>query len=271
MAKTASSKQKKPASVNSVQADDVARLRAALAEAQRRIADLEKHANIDPLLDILNRRGFERELRRAIAYVKRYSVSAALVYLDVDRLKPVNDTFGHAAGDAYLVAMAQALARSVRQSDTLARLGGDEFVILLWNINEHDAQIKAAALEDEVDALAMPVYVLATREDHIVPWRSAYETTRILGGKARFVLGASGHIAGAVSIPIEQLTRQLRNLPADVDVVAYCRGPYCVFADEAVQLLRRRGRHARRLEDGFPEWRTANLPTQSLNDQDITT
>ncbi len=155
MAKTASSKQKKPASVNSVQADDVARLRAALAEAQRRIADLEKHANIDPLLDILNRRGFERELRRAIAYVKRYSVSAALVYLDVDRLKPVNDTFGHAAGDAYLVAMAQALARSVRQSDTLARLGGDEFVILLWNINEHDAQIKAAALEDEVDALAI--------------------------------------------------------------------------------------------------------------------
>ncbi len=155
MAKTASSKQKKSASVNSVQADDVARLLAALAEAQRRIADLEKHANIDPLLDILNRRGFERELRRAIAYVKRYSVSAALVYLDVDRLKPVNDTFGHAAGDAYLVAMAQALARSVRQSDTLARLGGDEFVILLWNINEHDAQIKAAALEDEVDALAI--------------------------------------------------------------------------------------------------------------------
>jgi rhodanese-related sulfurtransferase len=70
----------------------------------------------------------------------------------------------------------------------------------------------------------------------------------------------AGHIAGAVSIPIDQLARQLRGLPADVDVVAYCRGPYCVFADDAVRLLRRRGRRARRLEDGFPEWRTAGLP-----------
>ena len=73
---------------------------------------------------------------------------------------------------------------------------------------------------------------------------------------------AAGHIAGAVSIPIERLARQLRNLPADVDVVAYCRGPYCVFADEAVQFLRRRGRHARRLVDGFPEWRNARLPIE---------
>ena len=126
-----------------------------LRPVEEEIEKLNDVAETDPLTQILNRRGFERELRRAIAYVKRYSVSAARVYLDVDRLKPVNDTFGHAAGDAYLVAMAQALARSVRQSDTLARLGGDEFVILLWNINEHDAQIKAAALEDEVDALAI--------------------------------------------------------------------------------------------------------------------
>ena len=74
---------------------------------------------------------------------------------------------------------------------------------------------------------------------------------------------AAGHIAGAVSIPIAQLARQLRSLPADVDVVAYCRGPYCVFADEAVKLLRRRGRHAHRLEDGFPEWRAARLPIES--------
>ena len=81
---------------------------------------------------------------------------------------------------------------------------------------------------------------------------------------------AAGHIAGALSIPIERLARQLRHLPADVDVVAYCRGPYCVFADEAVQLLRRRGRHARRLEDGFPEWRNAHLPIQSTVTEEIT-
>ena len=71
---------------------------------------------------------------------------------------------------------------------------------------------------------------------------------------------AAGHIAGARSVPIERLARELRNLPADVEIVAYCRGPYCVLADEAVRLLRRMGRTAHRLEDGFPEWRKANLP-----------
>lgn len=71
---------------------------------------------------------------------------------------------------------------------------------------------------------------------------------------------AAGHIAGARSVPVERLARELRNLPADVEIVAYCRGPYCVLADEAVRLLRRKGRTAHRLEDGFPEWRKANLP-----------
>ena len=75
---------------------------------------------------------------------------------------------------------------------------------------------------------------------------------------------ASGHIAGARSIPAECLARELRNLPDHVDVVAYCRGPYCVLADEAVRLLRRTGRSARRLQDGFPEWRSANLPIEAL-------
>jgi rhodanese-related sulfurtransferase len=70
----------------------------------------------------------------------------------------------------------------------------------------------------------------------------------------------AGHVAGAVSIPLDRLARQLRSLPPDVDVVAYCRGPYCVFADDAVRLLRRRGRRAHRLEDGFPEWQRAGLP-----------
>ncbi len=74
----------------------------------------------------------------------------------------------------------------------------------------------------------------------------------------------AGHIAGAISIPIDRLVHQVRRLPADVDVVAYCRGPYCVFADDAVRLLRRRGRRARRLEDGFPEWQRAGLPVTTV-------
>jgi rhodanese-related sulfurtransferase len=74
---------------------------------------------------------------------------------------------------------------------------------------------------------------------------------------------AAGHIAGARSIPAQRLTRELRSLPDDREIVAYCRGPYCVLADDAVRLLRRRGRQARRLEGGFPEWRRAGLPTGS--------
>jgi rhodanese-related sulfurtransferase len=73
---------------------------------------------------------------------------------------------------------------------------------------------------------------------------------------------AAGHIAGARSIPIEQLADDLKQLPADIEVVAYCRGPYCVFADDAVRLLRRRGHPARRLEDGYPEWKSAELPVE---------
>lgn len=74
---------------------------------------------------------------------------------------------------------------------------------------------------------------------------------------------AAGHIAGARSIPVEQLADSVRDIPRDADVVAYCRGPFCVMADDAVRLLRRRGRRARRLTDGFPEWRRAQLPVES--------
>jgi len=69
-----------------------------------------------------------------------------------------------------------------------------------------------------------------------------------------------GHITGAISIPVAELTDRLKELPKDREIVAYCRGPYCVYADEAVQLLRGQGRAAARLEDGYPEWATAGLP-----------
>jgi rhodanese-related sulfurtransferase len=71
---------------------------------------------------------------------------------------------------------------------------------------------------------------------------------------------AAGHIEGARSVPITDLRRHLRALPRDAEVVAYCRGPYCVFADEAVRELTRRGFRARRLAEGFPEWQRAGLP-----------
>ncbi|HET7518717.1 MAG TPA: metalloregulator ArsR/SmtB family transcription factor [Actinomycetes bacterium] len=70
---------------------------------------------------------------------------------------------------------------------------------------------------------------------------------------------AAGHLPGAVSIPVGELRRRLAELPADREVVAYCRGPYCAFAHEAVALLRQEGFSARRLEDGLPEWQAAGL------------
>ena len=69
----------------------------------------------------------------------------------------------------------------------------------------------------------------------------------------------AGHIAGARSVPISELRPGLRAIPKGDEVVAYCRGPYCVYADDAVRELRRRGYRARRLEDGFPEWKRAGL------------
>jgi len=131
----------------------IRRLRAELARAQARIGELQASADTDFLLDIPNRRGFERELRRSIAYIKRYSAKGALIVLDVDRLKPVNDAFGHAAGDRVLKAIVAVLLRHVRASDVIGRLGGDEFALLLWNLSETDAHAKAAALEQAIDRL----------------------------------------------------------------------------------------------------------------------
>jgi rhodanese-related sulfurtransferase/DNA-binding transcriptional ArsR family regulator len=74
---------------------------------------------------------------------------------------------------------------------------------------------------------------------------------------------AAGHIAGALSIPLADLERRLAELPPGKRVVAYCRGPYCVLAAEAVRTLRRRGRDAVRLKEGFPEWRDAGRPVEA--------
>jgi len=74
---------------------------------------------------------------------------------------------------------------------------------------------------------------------------------------------AAGHITGAISMPVDELQRRLKELPKRKEFVAYCRGPYCVYADRAVELLHASGRRATRLLEGFPEWRAAGLPIAS--------
>jgi diguanylate cyclase (GGDEF)-like protein len=129
---------------------EIERLQAALRSEQARVKELEASAETDALTGVFNRRGFDRELKRSLAYVKRYWTRAALMYVDLDSFKPVNDRHGHAAGDAILKAVGATLTGSVRASDTVARLGGDEFGLILWNLGEADAAAKARALEGAV-------------------------------------------------------------------------------------------------------------------------
>jgi diguanylate cyclase (GGDEF)-like protein len=154
LARTAPASVRQPQPVSDGAKQTIRRLKAQLTEAEKQIEALQALSDSDFLLDILNRRGFERELRRSIAYIKRYHVSAALIVLDVDRLKPINDAYGHAAGDQVLKAIVAAVLSQVRSSDVIGRLGGDEFAVLLWNLSETDAKAKAALLEQAIDRLA---------------------------------------------------------------------------------------------------------------------
>jgi diguanylate cyclase (GGDEF)-like protein len=128
-------------------------LEAELAAARAKVAALESKIESDPLLEILNRRGFERELKRALSYAQRYQSSNAVVFVDLDNFKAVNDQYGHLAGDNVLKFVAASIIRELRASDIVARLGGDEFAILLWNLSEACARAKALAMERLIDAL----------------------------------------------------------------------------------------------------------------------
>jgi rhodanese-related sulfurtransferase/DNA-binding transcriptional ArsR family regulator len=103
--------------------------------------------------------------------------------------------------------------------------------------------------------------------DSLEPVTRAELLSRLKRGEDLIVLDvrpaeefAAGHLPSAISIPLAELRRRLRELPRDKDIVAYCRGPYCAFAQKAIRVLRQAGYPARRLEDGLPEWRAAGLP-----------
>ena len=138
------------------------------------------------------------------------------------------------------------------------RLAGPE-VFELWR----SLRTLASARLAEVERLAAAY--LGGR-DQLEPVTREELTRRLQEGDPLVVLDvrpaaehAAGHLPGAVSIPVGELRRRLAELPADREIVAYCRGPYCAFAHEAVALLREEGFTAKRLEDGLPEWRAAGL------------
>jgi len=130
------------------------------------------------------------------------------------------------------------------------------------------ARLIRALAERHLSEVGALVETYFTERDHLEPVAREDLLDRVRAGTV-IVLDVrpaeeyrAGHIPGAVSIPMDALGKRIRKLPADMEFVAYCRGPYCVLAFEAVELLRKRGRQARRLADGFPEWRAAGLPIE---------
>ena len=130
--------------------DEIARLRGEVLRLESRVEVLDREAHRDALVPVANRRGLVRQLDLMIARHERHGTPAALLFVDVDGLKQLNDSFGHSAGDSALIFLADLMARSVRQTDQVARLGGDEFAILLDHVEEADAIDTAGRLVNAV-------------------------------------------------------------------------------------------------------------------------
>ncbi len=122
------------------------RLKAELAVSRNRVVELENKAHEDALLPVMNRRGFDLELERTLAYIKRHGTDVSLIFIDLDDFKSINDEHGHGAGDAALLHVTDILLANIRRSDVVARLGGDEFAILLHRADEEAALMKADQL-----------------------------------------------------------------------------------------------------------------------------
>jgi diguanylate cyclase (GGDEF)-like protein len=176
--------------------EEVAALRQELGFTRSRVADLERLADEDALAPVSNRRAFLRDLARTIGYVERYGAACSLLYFDLDGLKAINDTFGHAAGDAALIHVAEVLLAHTRSSDVIGRLGGDEFGVLLTRADEATAHGKAARLSDAV---------ACTR----LSWKGETIPVSVAFGAHRLVAGEEPQVALAAAD--RAMYRQKRN------------------------------------------------------------
>jgi rhodanese-related sulfurtransferase/DNA-binding transcriptional ArsR family regulator len=199
-----------------------------------------------------------------------------------------------ALGSAARLELLDFLAQGERNVEDLARAGG----LAVANTSKHLQQLKAAGLvqarrdgkhvryrlsdDRALDAIRDLRVLAEAHLDEVDDLISSYLRSRDalepvqaneLLDRARHGLVtvidvrppeeyAQGHIAGALNIPLDRLTRRLEELPRDREIVAYCRGPWCVLSYEAVARLRKAGIEARRLENGLPEWRRAGLPVE---------
>lgn len=198
----------------------------------------------------------------------------------------------HALANAHRVELIELVAQGERSVEELVRLSG----LTVTNASQHLQQLRRAGLvvarragkhvlyriaERDVVDLLMAVHRTAERgvaeidkivqsyfhaRDSLEPVSHEELAARLRDGVVTLIdvrpgeEFAAGHIPGAVNIPLDELPRRLGELPADRTVIAYCRGPYCVFAFEAVAALRAKGYDARRLADGYPQWWAARRP-----------
>ena len=130
--------------------EEIARLRADVSRLESRVMELDRLAHQDALVPLANRRGMLRELETMIARHERHGTPAAVLFVDLDDLKLLNDKFGHIGGDAALVNVAEKLLAGTRANDCVARLGGDEFCILLDHADEKSALETAERLVDAI-------------------------------------------------------------------------------------------------------------------------
>ncbi len=155
---------------------EVDSLRRELQKTKERLDEIERTADQDHLLPLLNRRAFVRELTRYISLAGRYGTPATLLYFDLDGFKQVNDTFGHAAGDAVLAHFADTLLSQTRDSDVVGRLGGDEFGVLLSHATIEQGRKKADILAETLRAQP------ATWQGKPIPTAFSYGTFELQGG-----------------------------------------------------------------------------------------
>lgn len=156
---------------------EVEALRHDLEQARSRLDAAERTADLDHLLPLFNRRAFVRELTRAIAMAERYGTPSSLVYFDLDGFKLINDSFGHAAGDAVLAHFSRTLLDHVRDSDVVGRLGGDEFGVILSHADQTLAHKKSAALADTLSSSP------AQWQGSAIPVSFSYGTFEVVPGE----------------------------------------------------------------------------------------
>ena len=145
----------KPRDVSAPVLDVLRAMAAENAELTEKLQIAESLAVRDPLTAALNRRGFLAELHRTMSEVERYKTPAAVLYIDLDGFKALNDGYGHAAGDAVLRHVGRLLMESVRESDIIGRLGGDEFGLILNHASPEEAHAKAQTLSSAINHSAI--------------------------------------------------------------------------------------------------------------------